>query len=87
MTQAVRPATSLKRLLHLNPRYRSLLKSLRWKLLSTLNGYLTSEKKVKWTKQDISQREKLDPVFMAFMNASCFRKFALEYLQVDVNQP
>ena len=44
-------------------------------------------KKVKWTKQDISQREKLDSVFMAFMNASCLCKFALEYLQEDVNNP
>ncbi|KAK4233871.1 P-loop containing nucleoside triphosphate hydrolase protein [Achaetomium macrosporum] len=38
-------------------------------------------KRVKWSKSDLSQREKLDPVFLSFLNASCFRKFALEYLQ------
>lgn len=58
-----------------------------------MEGYVESQnlfdfgKQVKWTKQDISQREKLDPVFMAFMNASCFRRYALEYLQEDVNDP
>lgn len=39
------------------------------------------DKRVKWNKADINQRDKLDPVFKGFLNASCFRKYILDYLQ------
>ncbi|KAK4108996.1 hypothetical protein N656DRAFT_783661 [Canariomyces notabilis] len=35
--------------------------------------------KVKWSKADRRQREKLSPVIKGFMNAPCFRKYILEY--------
>ncbi|KAK4233757.1 P-loop containing nucleoside triphosphate hydrolase protein [Achaetomium macrosporum] len=38
-------------------------------------------KKVKWSKSDLNQREKLGPVVMGFLNAPCFRKYVLDYLQ------
>ncbi|KAK4233184.1 hypothetical protein C8A03DRAFT_39126 [Achaetomium macrosporum] len=38
-------------------------------------------KKVKWSKSDLNQREKLGPVFLGFLNAPCFRKYILHYLQ------
>ncbi|KAK3360955.1 hypothetical protein B0T24DRAFT_653029 [Lasiosphaeria ovina] len=50
----------------------------------TLYGF---NKKVKWTRSDLVQREKLDPVFKGFLNASCFRKYALEYLQEPLDDP
>ena len=37
--------------------------------------------RVKWSPSDEAQREKLDPTIAAFLNASCFRKFILDYLQ------
>jgi hypothetical protein len=37
--------------------------------------------RVKWTKQDLVQREKLSPVFMEWLNSPCFRKPILDYLQ------
>ncbi|KAK4232675.1 hypothetical protein C8A03DRAFT_39742, partial [Achaetomium macrosporum] len=37
--------------------------------------------KVKWSKSDLSQRQKLPPVIMGFLNAACFRKYVLDYLQ------
>lgn len=42
---------------------------------------------VKWSNSDISQRAKLDPTVAGWFNAPCFRKYMLEYLQEDVDDP
>jgi hypothetical protein len=42
-------------------------------------GLYDFELRVKWSKTDLSAREKLDPVMKAWLNSSCFRKHALAY--------
>lgn len=44
-------------------------------------GLWDFETRAKWSKNDLSSQERLDPVIKAWLNSGCFRQFALDYLQ------
>ena len=44
-------------------------------------GLWDFEKRIKWSKNDITAQEKLDPVIRSWLNSDCFRESALDYLQ------
>ncbi|EAQ83009.1 hypothetical protein CHGG_10827 [Chaetomium globosum CBS 148.51] len=44
-------------------------------------GLWDFEKRIKWSKNDITAQEKLDLVIRSWLNSGCFRESALDYLQ------